>query len=248
MPLPARMMINDQEITAELVVERSSQCFSGFADLLQRTLILLVDVGLIFFAMRAISLDFSRSCDENLKTYAVMCIVLSFFDLIAEVIRCSLDAALDRLQQDFNPGASPNLAGGAGDEGLLEDGSVGSIVDKNAGASRAGSISAGVLGKGVRKEKAMRRKRARDLHFWSLVFTASVSVIFSFFSSHDEDCEESVPHLYRYIHVFTYVYIFRLGIIIIWGCCRTVKNYEDAAKFAGGIVPPSQQQQMSVMG
>jgi len=236
------MMINDQEITAELVVERSSKCFSGFADLLQRTLILLVDVCLIFFAMRAISLDYSRSCDENLKTYAVMCIVLSFFDLIAEVIRCSLDAALDRLQQDFNPGASPNLAS-LGDEGLLEDGSTAEKV-----GGRAGSIATGALGKGVRKEKAMRRKRARDLHFWSLVFTASVSVIFSFFSSHDEDCAELVPHLYLYIHAFTYVYIFRLGVIIIWGCCRTVKNYEDAAKFAGGIAAPSQHQQMSVMG
>jgi len=247
------MMINDQEITPELVMSASSKCFASFADMLQRVLILLADVALIMWAMTALVQDFRRQCDESLKTYAFMCVVLSFVDLIAEIIRCSWDAALDRLQQDFTPGASPNLAGGCGEDGLLEEGgatdtAMGLAADKGqGGGGRLGSISAGVLGKGVKKEKAIRRKRARDLHFWSLVFTASVSIIFSFFSAHDEECEEKVPHLYNYIHAFTYVYIFRLGVIIIWGCCRTVKNYEDAAKFAGGIVPPAQQQQMAVM-
>jgi len=244
-----RMMLNDQEITPELVMSASSKCFASFADILQRVLILLADVALIMWAMMALVQDFRRQCDESLKTYAFMCVALSFVDLIAEIIRCSWDAALDRLQQDFTPGASPNLAGGCGEDGLLEGGgTMGSPVEKGQGGSRAGgSISAGVLGMGVKKEKAIRRKRARELHFWSLVFTASVSIIFSFFSAHDEECEEKVPHLYSYIHAFTYVYIFRLGVIIIWGCCRTVKNYEDAAKFAGGIVPPAQQQQMAVM-
>merc|ERR1719291_1042597 len=93
----------------------------------------------------------------------------------------------------------------------------------------------GALGQGIRREKHLKRKRISSLHFWSVVFSCFVSVIFSFFSNHDEDCAIHVPNLYNYVRVFTYVFIFRLGVMILWICCRTVKNYEDAASAAGGL-------------
>lgn len=229
-------------------LERASllgqRCLVGISELVQRVAIIAADVVLIVLAGVALQQDRGHECDENLRTYGCMCGLLCFLDLSWEFVRCSLDSSLDRLQQDFkSEGASPNLAGGCGNEGLLggatfNEGPVGSPTEQQAGNStRAASISsaASPIGLGVRREKASRSKRTKDLHFWSLVFTASVSIVFSFFSMHDEDCAERVPSLYFYIHTFTYVFIFRLGAIILWGCCRTVKDYEDAANAAGRL-------------
>jgi len=57
-------------------------------------------------------------------------------------------------------------------------------------------------------------------------------VAFSLFSSHDEGCAEQAPSLYTYVRAFTYVFTFRLGAVVLWICCRTIKNYEDAASSA----------------
>lgn len=241
-------MSSQLEDRLQRVALAGQKVFNGIADIAERVLILAADILLIVYAVISISQDWGRECDENLNGYALWCILLSFMDLTWEFVRCSLDSALDRLQQDFKPqGCSNNqnlLSSGSFDE----EGVVGSPViareREETSPGRPANIGAGILGQGVRKEKNMRRKRTRDLHFWSLVFTASVSIVFSFFSAHDEECAEKVPSLYIYIHTFTYVYIFRLGVVILWGCCRTVKNYEDAAQVAGslsGLVPVSQQ-------
>jgi len=231
-----------------------SLCLTGVSEILQKVLIVLADLVLILFAAVALSKDWGHSCDENLHTYGFGCVVLCVLDLGWELVRCSLESALDRLQQEFQlEGGSPSLANN-GNEGLLgvspvNDAVVGSPSVLEGGKpdvspARLANISAGVLGQGVRREKTKRQKRTNDLHFWSLVFTASVAIVFSFFSAHDEECAEKVPSLYFYIHAFTYVFIFRLGAIVMWVCCRTVKDYEDAAKDFGGIMssgPASQQ-------
>jgi hypothetical protein len=227
-------------------IKVGGQLCGGIVEVLQRVLVLAADALLIVFAGIAMSQDWGHECDENLHAYGVMCVLLCFLDLGWETVRCSLDSSLDRLQQDFKPeGATPNLAGGSGNEGLLGDdpfcqGVVGSPVENRAqpeaSPGRLGAIVSGPAGHGVRKEKASRRKRTSDLHFWSLVFTACVSVIFCSFAAHDEDCSEKVHSLYIYIHTFTYVYIFRLGAIVLWVCCRTVKDYEDAASNAGAFM------------
>jgi len=218
-------------------------CLTGVTDVLQRVLIVVADLLLILFATVSLSKDWGHSCDENLHTYALMCIALCFFDLAFEIVRCSLDRSLDRLQQEFNvDGPSPTLSN-KGNEGLLGEGSVSdsvfgspSVMDGKTDASQA-RISTGVLGHGVRREKAKRQKRTNDFHLWSIVFSSMVGVVFSLFSSHDEECAEKVPTLYQYIHVFTYVYIFKLGALILSVCCRMVKDYEDAAQDWGGIAP-----------
>jgi len=97
----------------------------------------------------------------------------------------------------------------------------------------------GALGRGARQIQVSQQRRVRRLHCWSIVFACMVSVTFSFFSAHDEECSEHAPSLYSYIHNFTYVFILRVGIVIMWTCCRTVQDYEDAAHFA---LAASQQQ------
>eukprot|EP00419_Tripos_fusus_P023911 CAMPEP_0172714648 /NCGR_PEP_ID=MMETSP1074-20121228/66415_1 /TAXON_ID=2916 /ORGANISM="Ceratium fusus, Strain PA161109" /LENGTH=127 /DNA_ID=CAMNT_0013539109 /DNA_START=350 /DNA_END=729 /DNA_ORIENTATION=- len=82
---------------------------------------------------------------------------------------------------------------------------------------------------GIRKERATKRKGTANLHFWSLVFTSMVAIVFCFFAANDEDCAVNAPNLYAFLHMFTYVYIFRLGVVLLWICCRDMKNYEDAA-------------------
>ena len=43
--------------------------------------------------------------------------------------------------------------------------------------------------------KAAKQKRTAEMHFWSLVFTTFVAVVFAIFSTQDEDCSINVPHL-----------------------------------------------------
>lgn len=215
---------------------------SSFSDIIQKIAIVLVDVVLIFRGAVSMTTDWGHNCDQNMKSYALWCIILSFLDLIWEFARCSLDAALDRLQQDFRDdvGFAAN-----NEENLLSDGEAarGGMATR---AHNTASITAGVLGQGVRREKASRSKRTNDLHTWSLVFTASIAFIFSFFSAHDEDCKEEAPSLYLYVHAFTYVYVLRLTTLLLWSCCRTVKNYEDQAAMVQGTAkapaPPEQQE------
>lgn len=209
---------------------------SAFTEILQRVLIIVCDLLLILFAVVAISQDWNCTCDQTLHFYGLMCVMLCVLDLVWETVRCSLEGSLDRLQADFQPETCGSVA--HVNANLLGDdveGVVGQLEEDVPGpsAGRFASTAAGLLGHGIRREKALKRKWTKDLHAWSIVFSCFVSVIFSFFSAHDEDCAERVPHLYNYIHTFTYVFIFRLGAIILWVCCRTIKDYEDAALVAG---------------
>lgn len=218
------------------------KCFVGATDLAQRVVIILTDVFLILFAAVAGSKDWGHHCDQNLHLYGFACVILCMLDMAWEFVRCSLESSLDRLQKDFSHDGSPRL-GGNTEEGLLgggggyNDGVVGSpaVNALESSPARGGSLSGGAVGQGVRREKAMRRKRMSDLQFWSIVFTVSVAIIFSFFSAHDEECKELMPNLYAYVHDFTYIFVFRLGAILLSVCCRTVKDYEDAAHAAGGL-------------
>jgi len=226
---------------------------TGCADIIQRVVIIFADLVLIVLAVVALGKDWTHTCDETLHLYGFLCVVLCFLDLIWEFVRCTLESALDRMQSDFQPDA-PAIQGNdslLGDSSPYGEGIVGTpSVDardiRDVSPSVSASISGGAIGRGIRKEKAMKKKRTADLQFWSLVFTCFVSIVFSFFSAHDLECAEHAPDLYNYIHTFTYVFIFRLGAIILWICCRTVKNYEDAAQAAGGIArqPPQQGQPM----
>lgn len=237
------------DVKLEQLAQLVEKFCAGASEVTQRIVIILSDVVLILFAVVAGIRDWGHQCDENLRTYGFMCVMLCTFDVVWEVVRCSTESSLDRLRSDFTPGGAPNLAG-CNEEGLLHDSPFAEGVMGSPGAGppalspektpgSRGSITSGAAGHGIRKEKAMRKKRTNDLHFWSLVFTASVAIVFSFFSAHDEECAENMPSLYSYIHTFTYVYICRLGIIILQGCCRTVKDYEDAALSAGGLAGDS---------
>jgi len=227
----------------------SQACAVGITELVQRVVIIVADLLLIVFAAVAIFLDWNHACDEMLPFYGAMCVTLCMLDLVWEFVRCSLESSLDRLQTDFLPeAASADATSFMGDKSPFSEGLVGQAQDGCHGAREVGlapgcssaRISTGAIGRGVRQEKAMKRKRTADLHFWSTIFTSFVSVVFSFFSAHDEDCAEHAPHLYSYVHTFTYVFIFRLGAIMLMVCCRTVKNYEDAANHAGALPPPMQ--------
>eukprot|EP00929_Paragymnodinium_shiwhaense_P058208 TRINITY_DN29149_c0_g1_i1.p1 TRINITY_DN29149_c0_g1~~TRINITY_DN29149_c0_g1_i1.p1 ORF type:complete len:227 (-),score=39.40 TRINITY_DN29149_c0_g1_i1:97-777(-) len=213
-----------------------SSCATGVADLGQRVVIMLADVFLIGMALSAVHKDWYHHCDETLHFYAFMCIVLSLLDVVFELVRCSMESQLDRLQRDFRPEA--NTPAATGNDSLLADG------EAPVRHSQA-SLTASSLGQSIRREKAMKQRRTSDLHFWSIVFSCLVAIIFSFFSGEDEECAEHVPALYKYIRVFTYVYIFRLGVMLLLVCCRTVKNYEDAAGAAGAMKAQAPQQMRS---
>jgi len=219
------------------VVEILQNCFEGVSELVQRVVIICADLILIIFATTALYRDWRNTCTERLHIYGFLCIVLCFFDLAWEIVRCSLESQLDRLQDEFSPQAGCSASGPTNENLLGGDlevfgNNMAQPTDRNRGSSMA-STSTGALGQGIRKEKAFKQKRASDVQFWSIVFSCMVSVMFAFFSAHDEECNEHVPHLYTYIHTFTYVFIFRLGCTILWICCRTVKNYEDAANAHG---------------
>mmetsp|Transcript_128737 Transcript_128737/g.321211 ORF Transcript_128737/g.321211 Transcript_128737/m.321211 type:complete len:247 (-) Transcript_128737:230-970(-) len=231
------------ETPVQKIGSAGSLFLTGLTEILQRVLIVVADLLLILFATISLSKDWGHSCDENLHSYTLMCVVLCLLDLAWEIVRCSLESSLDRLQQEFGTDGPSNILSNNGNEGLLgespvSDGVVGSpsVMDGKTDASPA-RISSGPLGHGVRREKAKRQKRTNDFHLWSIVFSSMVGVVFSLFSSHDEECAEKVPTLYQYIHVFTYVYIFKLGALILSVCCRMVKDYEDAAQDWGGIAP-----------
>eukprot|EP00931_Biecheleriopsis_adriatica_P035267 TRINITY_DN20302_c0_g1_i2.p1 TRINITY_DN20302_c0_g1~~TRINITY_DN20302_c0_g1_i2.p1 ORF type:complete len:266 (-),score=35.63 TRINITY_DN20302_c0_g1_i2:36-746(-) len=209
----------------------------GFIELAQRVLIILCDVSLILYAAISMRSDWWHSCDEALHLYCSVCILLCMLDIVWEFVRCTLESSLDRLQEDAKAQA---MASAAGSVNLLanrqDDSPLGSPIDRPVdehGSAQAGASPVGTLGQGIRREKVSKQRRTRDLHFWSLVFTAFVSITFSLFSSHDEDCAIRVPELYQYINTFTYVFICRLGLILLIVCSRAVKNYEDAALAAG---------------
>jgi hypothetical protein len=240
-------MASNQDSRLQSAVEVLQTCFEGVAELVQRVVIICADLILIVFATTALYRDWHRHCSEKLHFYGFLCIVLCVVDLLWEFVRCSLESQLDRLQEEFSPEAGSGS--GATNENLLGDdlevigGNFAEEIERNRGSSVA-STSTGALGQGIRKEKAFKQKRTSDIQFWSIVFSCFVSVMFAFFSAHDEECNEHVPHLYTYIHTFTYVFIFRLGCTILWICCRTVKNYEDAANAHG---KSARSTQMNVM-
>lgn len=216
-------------------------CVEGIAELVSKVLVLFIDWLLLIFALVAMNKDWNNVCDEPLLFYAGMCVALCLLDMIWEMARCSMESQLDKLQSEFRCDAS---AAAQGNEGLLNDAGQDGVVQSQGlpVGSKIGSITGGAIGAAFKKEKATKQKRTKELHFWSIVFSCFVSIVFSFFSSHDEDCKVHVPHLYSYIAIFNYVFIMRLGLIMVWVCCRAVKNYEDAASAAGSAgaqgVPP----------
>eukprot|EP00419_Tripos_fusus_P002509 CAMPEP_0172674022 /NCGR_PEP_ID=MMETSP1074-20121228/12504_1 /TAXON_ID=2916 /ORGANISM="Ceratium fusus, Strain PA161109" /LENGTH=164 /DNA_ID=CAMNT_0013491397 /DNA_START=272 /DNA_END=766 /DNA_ORIENTATION=- len=147
-----------------------------------------------------------------------------------------MESSLDRLQD-----ARPDILTPATDEGLLGSDSIGQgplgmSLSEGAAARElrphtgtAGLTQVAVNSAGMKKQKATLRKGTANLHFWGLVFTSLVAVVFCFFAANDEDCAVNAPNLYTFIHAYTYVYIFRLGAVILCIFCRDMKNYEDAA-------------------
>lgn len=224
------------------VCARARLCAVCAVEVLQRVLIIVCDLVLICMAGLSLVEDKDRRCDENLHLYGALCVGLCVLDLYWECMRCSMESALDRLQRDFAPFVSEE--GVATNENLLQNqGPVGSpqadldeARNRGFGSPSPGGTAGGALGRGVRKEKEQKRRRTVDLHCWSIAFSCLVSVLFSFLSAHDLDCAIHVPSLYGFIRSFTYVFIFRLGALLVWVCCRTVKDYEDAAKASGRLV------------
>eukprot|EP00419_Tripos_fusus_P071320 CAMPEP_0172896510 /NCGR_PEP_ID=MMETSP1075-20121228/155665_1 /TAXON_ID=2916 /ORGANISM="Ceratium fusus, Strain PA161109" /LENGTH=156 /DNA_ID=CAMNT_0013751933 /DNA_START=155 /DNA_END=622 /DNA_ORIENTATION=+ len=152
-----------------------------------------------------------------------------------ELAKCLMESSPDRLQD-----ARPDMLTPMTDKGLLGSNSIGegpvgmSMAEGAARELRASGGSAGLSqvafnSAGTRKENATKRKGATNLHFWSLIFTSMVAVVFCFFAANDEDCAVKAPNFYSFLHMFTYVYIFRLGAVVLSMCCRDMKNYEDAA-------------------
>eukprot|EP00927_Polykrikos_kofoidii_P074568 TRINITY_DN7057_c0_g1_i1.p1 TRINITY_DN7057_c0_g1~~TRINITY_DN7057_c0_g1_i1.p1 ORF type:complete len:290 (-),score=14.11 TRINITY_DN7057_c0_g1_i1:282-1073(-) len=214
----------------------------------QRIGILLSDAFLITYACVALREDWSHSCDETLHLYALLCIVLSMLDIFLEMLRCSSESNLNRLQTEFKPQGVTNSLSPFVEEGLLVNHDVEPLGQAHAEGTAAqnnvvgsANISGGALGLGVRQEREMSRKRTADLHLWSVIFSSLVALIFAMFSAHDEDCAENVSSLYAYIQTFTYVYTVRISVIILLVCCRTIKDYEDTAAtiWAGRTVVPT---------
>lgn len=219
-------------------------CFVAVAEIFQRGLVLFVDVVLLCLAITALMKDWGKYCEESLHLYCIMCVFLCLLDLVWELARCSSESALDRLQASFRPAVAADgisdrglLAGGtvADEEGMLGSPAAHQESQKTTPVGSAASMTTGTLGQGVMREKMARWRCTRVLHSGSLGFTILVSMVFSVLSGHDEVCMVRVPNLYTYVHLFAYVYIFRLGAFIVWGCCRTVKDYEDAARAAGAV-------------
>lgn len=218
----------------------SGSCTSSLLGTLQRALFIFCDLFLVVHAAAAISFDWRHECDEALHFYGLVCIVLCLLDIMWEFVRCNLESSLDKLQDNSIQEAM--VAANTGENLLTqgEESPVGSPLDDQSDRGGRSSLSA-TLSQGMRRDKVSQQKRTTELQFWSLVFTCMVSVTFAFFAAHDEECEQRVPSLYAYIHTFTYVFIFRVGLLILLVCCRTVKNYEDAAAARGGLSGSSSQ-------
>jgi len=204
-------------------------------EVVQRMAIVVVDGLLGLFALIALLRDLWSFCDEPLHIYTCVCGWMSGMDMLFEFVKFTMETSLDRLQD-----ARPDILAPATDEGLLSSDSIGegpvgvAISEGAARELRSSNSSVGlsrvvVSGAGVQREKATKRKGLANLHLFSLVFTGMVAIVFCFFAANDEECAEKAPNLYAYIHAFTYVVIFRLSAIILWICCRDMKNYEDAA-------------------
>lgn len=215
----------------------------GLTDLAQKLIILIVDLALVFYGTIALGQDWSLSCAENLWLYAFMCVLLAIADIAWEILRCSLESSLDRLQAEIDTDGTPVESGSK--SLLTPDHPHGSpcatFGSPSASADCKDTSTIFKTGLGVRLngEKLKKRKRSDELHFWSIVFAVGVAVTFSCFSTHDEACREDVPNLYNYVRVFTYAYIFRVGVLLLWVCCRKVKNYEDSAALSGAFVKPT---------
>jgi len=197
-------------------------CCSGLGEIVQRLLLLATDIALIMYGLVASVQDRRHSCDESLHAYALLCLVLCSIDIVWEAYRCSTVAALDRLQNECGPMGGPLSGGGLlgvdpCDRSVMEDG-------LQPPRMREGIRS---LADGIRVQTAMTQKKAANLQFWLVMFSTLVSLMFSLLASHDEDCAMQVPKLYLYVRVFSYVFIMRLGVMMLWTCCRTIKDYED---------------------
>jgi hypothetical protein len=211
----------------ERLVDLASSITGRLAETLQRIAIILSDLCLIVYSFVAIREDWQHRCAESLHLYGFFCVMMCMFDLILELRRVATETQLDFLQTQFRSlESSP-----ASDGGLLDDLSARSPPK----TVSQGSVTGGGIGRGVKREKAVKQKRAAELHRWSLGFTCTVSIVFSFFAAHDSECRLHVPRLYYFIQVFTYVFILRLGALVLSFCCRVVKDYEDAAASHQGL-------------
>lgn len=229
--------MSDLDPQLEHLLHIVQTCGVGVFELMQRVVIILADLCLIFGAMLSLRQDWEHTCDQTLHLYAGLCVVLCVLDLGWETVRCSWESQLDRLQADFQHESAGEVAEGLlGDETQLGSGSgsgLGSGPPRGTGIASTSQASSGPVGRGVRKEKAMKARRASAMQLWSTVFSCFVSSMFAFFAAHDEECAETDPYLYDYIHAFTYVFMFRLAFVMMLVCMRTIKNYEDAANLAG---------------
>lgn len=224
----------DYESDVVPVVNALSRGLTFTVDTLQRICIISADVLLIIFAVIATSRDWEKTCDQDLQLYAGMCIILCLVDSVIEILRCSSESVLDRLQEDFK-----NNQKGAGNtgEGLLgqtdDVAVVGAPADSAAGREPIpSSYRELAMGRGMRRERDSARRRTGEFQTWSIIFSLIVSVMFSFLSSRDEECLQMVPNIYEYLRWFTYTFALRMGFILLLYCCRTVKDYEEAAASA----------------
>jgi len=215
----------------------ASTWISGLTKILQRVVMMLSDVILLTMAISAIAQDWNRWCDTTLHLYGFACAVLCMFDFVGELVHCTMDRNLDQLQEVFRPVTGE----GVSSKGLLDDGvELGSLGNAQSGTKQENPAAAAepscggavAVSVGLKSDKAERQKRLSEMQCWLIVFCSLVSIVFACFAAHDEDCAENVPHLYTYIHQFTYFFILRLGIIVLQICNRTIKNYEDAANTA----------------
>lgn len=240
----------DYENDVVPVVDAVSRGLTFTVDTLQRICIISADFLLIIFAGIAISRDWGKQCDQDMQLYAGMCIALCIVDSVIELLRCSSESMLDRLQEDFK-----NTQKGAGNtgEGLLGGGGgdnvavVGAPADSAAGREPVLHHREPALGRGMRRERDSARRRTAEFQNWSIIFSLIVSVMFSFLSSRDEECNEMVPNIYQYIRSFTYTFALRMGFVLLLYCCRTVKDYEEVAAHAAAFRAEAQGEQMQNM-
>jgi len=217
------MGLNDERVTEVLSWGLNFAAVS--VDTMQRLAVLVANIVLIFLAFGAIWADRGSFCGEALHLYSGVCVFLLSLDTLFELIRCSKENRLDRLQ------SHSWATGQGGTSNLLScDDSVGQVrLPPVVAGSRRSEHSAASPWQLVGQEKSSVQRRLADLQRLSFFFTCIVAVLFSFLSAHDLDCSMNSPNLYNYIHNFAYVFILRLGLSIITFCCRTIKDYEDEA-------------------
>lgn len=171
-------------------------------------------------------------CGQPLRAYGIGCVVICFFDCFLEVARCLLEGSLDQLQAECS-----NLSANSpvSDRGLLGEDTLspGKLGDSSgcSGARRQTAVLSPLRANPwnyIVQEKSSKQRRMTDLSRLSMGLTTAVALAYSLLPSRDEGCAREMSCLNSYVRVFSYMFILRLGVIILGICCRTVKDYEDA--------------------